>query len=80
KELANVKYQKRAEDLGTGKPDWLGPFVYVGSINSFCNVVTGEPLIPESFDNMFSIHLISKDPESESTKSGRPAILPRHFA
>lgn len=80
RELANVKHQKRVEEVGSEKPDWLRPIIYVGKINKFHNVVTNNQLDPESFDNMYSVKLIGTDPDSESAKSGRPAILPRHYA
>lgn len=80
KELSRLKQQKQADVRGDGKPGWLRSVYYVGKLNMFHNVITGEQLIPESFDNMFGKELVSTDPESESAKTGRPAILPRHYA
>lgn len=80
KEISRLKQQKHADARGDDKPGWLRSVYYVGRVNVFHNVLTGEQLIPESFDNMFGKELISPDPESESAKTGRPAILPRHYA
>lgn len=80
KQIAALRNQKRIEAQGTDKPKWLMPFVYLGRQNIFHNLLTGAQLIPEAFDNMFGKELISTDPESESAKTGRPAILPRHYA
>lgn len=78
--LARVKKINRAEKANKEVPAWLRPFCYVSTANRFRNAATGVELIPEAFNNTYSIYLISKDAADENANAARPSVLPQHYA
>jgi hypothetical protein len=82
KQLAAEKFHKKAEaQKGSSKPNWLSPWVFVSTTNTFYNATTRVELAPPAFDNTYSIHLMPKDDkDNDEPSNGRPYILPTHFA
>lgn len=73
--VKEVKGRKRAEQQSTEPANWLKPFCFVSPMNKFRNVANGVEMVPDSFNNTFSRHLISED-----SGDARPAVLPQHHA
>ena len=82
KQLSQEKFEKkRIANSGEEVPAWLGPFCYISTQNVFHNISTGTQLIPDAFNNCYSVHLMPKDDDGEEeANNGRPQVLPVHFA
>jgi len=80
KQINAAKRGKRDKEDEGSLPDWLIPFCYVYTDNEFMNVINGETLSPEAFDNTFSVQLMPKAGDPDAGLPGRPIMLPRLYA
>ena len=85
KSIVRSQVQKERRDVSMEvfskeTPGWLSSWVYIATENVFRNAATGKQLVPAAFDNNFSVKLMPKDEDSEQARSGRPAVLPVHYA
>lgn len=79
KSLRQARRQKKQDD-NSDMPAWLRPWVYITTRNIFRHLGSGIELTPEGFNNTFSVELMSTDKDSESMATGRPSVMPVHFA
>lgn len=75
-----IARKKRSEVQEDNLPVWLRPWCFVTTQNAFRNVLNEEVLSPEAFDHTFSSELMASPDDEDANMSGRPTILPRHFA
>lgn len=80
KQVREDRYKQVRDAMDPGLEPWLQPIVFVKTLNEFRDMINGNIYSPAAFDNTFSIELMPKDKESETAKSGRPAVLPTHYA
>ena len=78
KDVSNARYRAKAEAEADNVPKWLRPWCFVGSLNVFKKVTTGEELVPGAFNRMFASELMPAD--QAEAKTGRPTVLPEDYA
>ena len=81
KQVAAARRKVKAEEMeDAGMEPWLQPWVYVATSNVFRNMLAPVEYSPAAFDNMFGVHLMPADTESELAKAGCPTIQPVKYA
>ena len=80
KALRQAKTRQKIETDRKELPPWLRPWVFVATRGELVNRVSGVRLNPQNFNLYYAHRLMSKDPESETTKIGIPPVQPVNFA
>lgn len=80
KQIIEERQGKRNKKLSGDLPPWLRPMCFVTTENLFRNTANGEIITPDAFNNAFSSHLMPGGDDTEQLKTGRPVMLPTHYA
>ena len=80
KQIEVERLGKRNKKLNGSMPAWLRPMCFVTTENMFRNMSNGEIISPDAFNNAFSSNLMPSGDDDELGKTGRPMMLPTHYA
>lgn len=80
KAVSSMRRKEAMEKEDDDLPPWLRPWVFISPRNVFRNMLNGTELSPEAFNNTFSRELMNTSPDSDSSATGRPTIMPVNFA
>ena len=80
KQLRKEKVKAAPKEDKDDRPQWLQPWCYLSSNNTYFNTINKTEMIPAAFNAVYGRELMHLIPEGQPNVNGKPPVLPTDYA